>query len=118
MDLIEFIVPSGHKVYFKPYLTYGEKRALRRVLASSIDNDIVTGKQDSNVSGDKVIEAQELAAKFMIKRIITAGGVVKEGELAYQEVMNWESEADGDAVFHKMNEITSSKAIDEESKKK
>lgn len=117
METVEFSTPSGHKVYLRPYLTYAEKRELRKIYGNYMSLDAKASEANTAVNGRAVFEAEEYALKCVIVRMVATDGKVYEGVKAYEAIMASENEADGDAIISKVNEITSAKQLSEDDKK-
>ncbi len=118
METVEFITPSGNKVYLRPYLTYTDKRELRKIYANYMSIDAKTKQANSAINGKAMFEAEEYALKAVITRLIDKAGKVYEGTEAYDAIMQWEDEAEGDAVIAKVNELTKQRELSDEDKKK
>lgn len=118
METVELVTPSGHKVYLRPYLTYTDKRELRKIYAQYMSVDVQTQKTDTTINGRAMFEAEEYALRAVIIRLVDNAGSVYEGGAAYDAVMAWQNEADGDAVIAKVNELTKQRELSAEDKKK
>src|SRR5882757_6716723 len=114
METVEFITPSGHKVSLRPYLTYTDKRELRKIYANYMSVNVQTQKTDTTINGRAMFEAEEYALKAVIQRLAEVSGKVYEGMAAYDAVMAWENEADGDAIIAKVNELTKQHELSED----
>lgn len=120
METIEFLTPSGHKAYIKPYLTFGQSRAIEKLWISTMK--ITPGKEEApnSVDGSVVYEAQDLTVKFLIEKIVTAEGKEFAGD-SVLEVIGSMKDEDGRAIYTKIDEITAAKRLppeDSDAKKK
>jgi len=97
---VEVVTPSGYKVYLKPYVNYGQKREIRKVLLKGYDTN--NGRYDSSV----LYEAQELAFKLLVDKVIDPEGKEYLGLDTFKFVQGLENEADGDAIYEKVEEIS------------
>ena len=118
MDIVECITPSGHKVSLRPYLTYTDKRELRKIYANYMSVDVQAQKTSTIINGRAMFEAEEYALRAVIVRLVEASGKTYEGSNAYDALMAWENEADGDAVIAKVNELTKQHELSDADKKK
>lgn len=113
MDVIEFKTPSGHVVYLKPYLTYGQKKELKKTLLKNIRVNPKT-REMSDFGSDVLLDAQDLALKMLIEKIVEADGKEYSGNDVLSAVNNWKEE-DGDALMDKIDDLTT---LQEETNKK
>lgn len=117
MEPIEFITPSGHQVYLKPHLTYGDKRDLERVFAKAT----VVDPQTKEVAFDSasIYDAQDLAVKRMVVRLVTKSHPIIETDVpeAILSAILAMPEEDGKAIFDKVEELTKATQLSTEQKK-
>jgi hypothetical protein len=111
MELIELITPSGHKVYLKPYLNTLERREVAKVYGDYIIVDPETKQQTANSIVRSTLASEECALKALVQRVVDATGKEYKGIEAYNVIMAWETPADGDAVFAKINTLTTSNQL-------
>ncbi len=104
MDPVEIITPSGHKVFFKPFLTTGQDRELQRLFVKKLQVDPVTQKVDYDAS--PYYDAEDLAIKFIIEKIVLKDGQeIIEKDKIFTTIADWPRQ-DGKAVYDKIDEIT------------
>src|SRR4051812_48735648 len=106
METVELTTPSGHKVYLRPYLTYTDRRELRKIWGQYMTFDMQTKKEDTKLTAKAKFEAEEYCVRAMLQRVVEASGKEYRDEAAYAAIMAWQDERDGDAIFDKMNELT------------
>lgn len=111
METVEITTPSGHKVYLRPYLTYTDKRELRKIFGQYMTFDMKTKQENNQLNGRAKLEAEEYAVKAMVQRVVEVSGKEYTGVDAYNAIMAWQDEKDGDAIFAKMDELTTGKAL-------
>ena len=117
MENITFEI-KGYIVTFKPFLTFGQKRELEKLMAGSMSVDAKTNKPNTNIAGSIVYEAQDLTLKMMIVELKNPSGQVFQGTDAFEAIQNLTDEEVGKAIYKKLDEITSSKTLTPDSKKK
>ena len=118
MELIEFTTPSGYKAFIRPYLTYGQHRIIQGVILTGVKVDPTTQKQEFDAS--VIYRAQDEAVKILVDKIVDKDGKEYMGFDAFNFIQTWSGNADGDALYKKVEEIgnISSIATEAESKKK
>lgn len=112
---MELKTPSGHRVFLKQFLTFGQKRDIEKVFASKVKVDPLT--QKSEVDGSVLYDAQDLGVKYLIEKIIDKDSKEYTGDDILPAILSWPEE-DGKLVYDKIDEITSLKVIPQQSKKK
>lgn len=110
MERIEFITPSGHTISIKPYLTFGQSRAIEKLWMSTMK--VVPGQQEptSSIDASIVYEAQDMAVKFLVEKITTNEDKVFQGDTVLDVIASMKEE-DGRAIYAKIDEIASAKAL-------
>ena len=116
MDLIELITPSGFKAYFKPFLTFGQRREIEKFTASKVEIDPLTQQPKNGISALSLYEGEDMVLKMLLDHIIINDQTLT-GEEAYLAVQNFENEEDGKVIYSKINEIVSSKNLPTDKKK-
>lgn len=116
MELTQITTPSGHKVFVKPYLTYGQSRELQRMWLKNIRID-GNKREFKDFSADVQYEVQEVAVKMLVEKVVEADGTEHTGEAVLDVIMNWKAE-DGKAAMDEIDRITSGDITSDESKKK
>jgi hypothetical protein len=111
MELIELVTPSGHKVYFKRNLNTAERRELVKIYGDYMTANPITKEVQTDIHVRAQFEAEEYAVRVMVKKVVEASGKEYTGLEAYNAIMAWETPDDGDAVFAKMNELTSTNQL-------
>lgn len=111
----EIILPnSGATVVLYTYLTTFADREIKNVALKNVK--FSGGAVNSDVTGEFLSEAEDVALKHLVKEIRPKeGDVVTEGFLEY--IGNLHSE-DGDVIYTRINEITSKSKLSPEDKKK
>lgn len=112
--------PSGHIVEFKEYLTFGERRAVNRLMTDKIKINIQGGKSVSDpLPASVMIDMQNEIFKRVIVSITEKGKekVMSDGDgtKLIQLVESWE-EADGQFVFDEIDKNFNPQQSDEEKK--
>jgi len=99
---------NGYTVEFKPYLTFGQKRALEKLMAGGIHIDPTTNKQENTISGAIMYESQDFVLRALIVSLKTPDGLVFQGDQAYEAIQNFtpDQEEIGRAIYTKINEVT------------
>jgi hypothetical protein len=101
----EITTPSGNKVTLHTYITAGEQRKIQALFMSHLHIERMPDKDEKNVgklegmTGTVMLEAQELALKFMV--VAVDGNTVEPD----QAVLNMRP-ADCDFVLAEINAIT------------
>jgi len=114
MDPIEYTTPSGHKVFIKPKLTFGQFRQIARIQVSSYTLDPATKKM--SYDGGSIYNAEDYAFKCLVTKIVDNTGKEYTSELL--NVINEWDKVDGDYIYEKINEATKGSTITPELKKK
>lgn len=112
---MELKTPSGHRVFLKSFLSFGQKRDIEKVFASKVKVDPLT--QKSEVDGSVLYDAQDLGVKYLVEKIIDKDGKEYTGDEVLSVILSW-SEKDGKLVYDKIDEITAIKSVPADSKKK
>jgi hypothetical protein len=104
MDNITLTTPSGWKAVIKPFMTFGDKRALERVFAEGMTLD---SKGDPHASGKSVYDAQDKAVSMMVKELVApdGGNPIVNPEMILAKIMAMPEE-DGRMIYDKVNELT------------
>jgi hypothetical protein len=103
MDNITLTTPSGWKAVIKPFMTFGDKRALERVFAEGMTLD---AKGDPHASGKSVYDAQDKAVSLMVTELTHEDGRTSNDA---QTILAWimgMPEEDGRMIYDKVNELT------------
>ncbi len=110
MEPIEIITPSGHKVYFKPFVTTGQDRQLQRLFVKKLQVDPATQKVDYDAS--PYYDAEDLAIKFLVEKIILQDGQeITDKDKIFTTIDSW-SRQDGKVVYDKIDEICELNKLD------
>ena len=117
MEIVELVTPSGHKIYLRPYLTYGDRLEIKKIVGQHMSYDMQTGEKDTKLTARAQYEAEEYAVKAMVQRLVEASGKEYTGVTAFEAIRNWQNPEDGDAVFAKMNELTGGQQLTGSAKK-
>src|SRR5262245_38298935 len=98
--------PSGYEVHLKDYLSFGEKRQLEKLIASRVmvKTDGSQKVDIAPVEGSINYDMQDMAFGFLVLKVVKDGQELTAN--LYDEIMSWR-EADGQAVFNAINEVTS-----------
>lgn len=107
MDNITITTPTGWKAVLKPFMTFGDKRQLERVWAETMTLDAST--QQTQVSGKALYDAQDKAVELMVTELIApdGSGSTTTPDAILAKIMEL-PEADGRAIYDKINELTAS----------
>jgi hypothetical protein len=105
MENITYTTPSGYTVHLKPFLTFGDKRALERVFAEGMSVDATNGT--SQASGKAIYEAQDKAVELMVVKIEMEGKTI-DGDQILPAIYAMQ-DPDGRAIYDKVNELSSPK---------
>jgi len=110
---------NGYTVEFKPYLTFGQKRALEKLMAGGIHIDPTTNKQKNTISGAIMYESQDFVLRALIMSLTTPDGQLLQGDAAYDAIQNFapDQEEVGKAIYTKINEVTRANAPTTDKKK-
>ncbi len=113
----EIILPiSGAKVILYEFLTTFQDREIKKIALKTVSFNNETGSVNSNVTGEFLSEAEDLALGFLIKEIQPVGAEpITDGFVDYIGGLHKE---DGDVVYTKVNKITSGSKLSPEDKKK
>jgi len=98
---MQITTPSGAVVEFRDQLTFGDKKAVKRVIQNALKFD-VESKESQDVGLGFMIDAQEV----LISRVITEirepnGKVITSSFVKYIDSLNVE---DGQFIFDKIDE--------------
>ena len=110
METIEFVTPSGHKAYIRPYLTFGQSRSIEKLWASSMT--VTPGKKDvlDTISGALVYDVQDATVKALVEKVVTSEGKEFAGDSVLDVIASMKDE-DGKAIYQKVDEITKSNQL-------
>lgn len=115
----EIVLPiSKTKVILYSYLTYGEMRKIRRKVLETLNVDVGADRSQiglQSISGSVAADMQEQTLNSLIAEVYTGNGEKVEDKIAF--VDNLPSQ-DGDHLYQKVDELTKSSSLTEESKKK
>lgn len=107
--------PSGHQVEVKNSLTYGDRRAIKRLMTDRLNIKIENGQSiTDSLPASIMMDIEEEIFKRVILSITLADGSQVSGDLL-ETVYGW-PEADGEAVFEYINQNFNS--VEEISEKK
>lgn len=96
--------PSGHVVELKDMVTYGDQRAVRRVIQSGMKVDIESNKR--MMAGDVLMDAEETALRRLVIAVTPKDGQkITDPNQILDLVYSWPP-ADGTAVFQAVNKLT------------
>lgn len=121
MEPIEFITPNKYKVFIKPRLTFGEynqiKSAIKKEMKIEFGNisdpkDATKNMKLQPISVEALSGTNDIALKILVTKVTDSNDVDLGDPTTAIENMPIE---DGDAVYEKINEITSNADV---SKKK
>lgn len=105
---MQITTPSGFKVTFKNEsdLKYGERRQIKRAAVRSVRINANDAKNGATpiITGEVGYEMQDEMLRVLLKEIIRPDGTKVETDL-FEEVLTWNNEADGDAVFKVVEDI-------------
>ena len=120
MDNVKVELPLGYSAQIKPFLNFGQKRQLQKLMAGAMSINPEKGSTDTTLNGSIVYEAQDFTLKMMLVSLTKPDGNVLSGVDAYNAVQefNGESETVGAAIYEKIDEITKSTYLSDEGKKK
>lgn len=104
MEDVIFTTPAGHKATIKPFLTFPEKRRIQRVFFDAATMDGNTQQPDFKMS--VVLDAQDAVFRAMVKRIVLADGRTFDGGMLSYEALAELDDADAQAIFDKLDELT------------
>jgi len=116
MDNITFEV-AGYTAILKPFLTFGQRRQLKRTMLDQMSITSDTKKEDVSVKGSVIQDAEDQTMKMVLIELRNPTGEVFTGDQAFLALQNLEDETVGDAIYAKVNEITASKQLPEDKKK-
>jgi hypothetical protein len=109
MEPILITTPSGYKVTFKPFVSFGVKRQIQRVLMASAKVD-PKDPDKIEFSPAAMLDSQDLAVKLLVERIEVKGQettYVTIPEQVLETIQGW-PEPDGQAVYDKIDQLTNS----------
>lgn len=118
MEQPTLTTPSGYRVAFKPFATFGDKRQIQRVFLSAAKVNPAK-PDDVAFSADLMFAAQDEALKLLVTQIEIegTGAPITDPEQILSTVQGWK-EADGQAVYDRLNELTADPLPPAERKKK
>ena len=104
----------------KPFLNFGQKRQLQKLMAGAMSVDAETNKANTKIDGSILYEAQDFTLKMMLVSLIKPDGNVLQGDDAYNAVQELSPELEdvGKALYAKIDEVTKSTYLSETVKKK
>jgi len=107
MDNIKFET-NGWVFFLKPFLTFGQKRQIKKLIADAMKLNAETSEADTSISGSVVFEAQDAVLRMMIVSATKPDGNVLQGFEAYKAVQDFhgEDEKIGAALYDKIDDIT------------
>lgn len=97
--------PSGYSVELKDFLTFGQRRAIEKLLISKSKINPQT-QSLSDIEPSLLYEVQDEAFKMLVTKIINDKGTVVEGDLF--KFVNELPEEDGQLIYKTINDITNS----------
>ena len=113
---------NGYTAIFRPYLTFGQKRQLQKIISSAMTVDAETSKPNTKISAAVIYEAQDAAMEMMLVSLTKPDGTTLQGQAAYVAVQGFigEDEKIGQAFYTKLDHITGNSYLGqaEEDKKK
>ena len=114
-DPITINTPSGHKVVFKPFLTFGAKRELERIwLRGSRVDPKHPEKMDFDAS--TLYDAQDAALKLMVASIELPDGPLVDEPQAILDYVSAMTPEDGQAIYDRLNQLTGTNVPEDQKK--
>lgn len=109
---MQFTTPSGHQVFVKDFLTYGDRRAIKRMMTGEMKIRVEDGESVSDpLSASIMLDLEEEIFRRVIEKIVLSDGNEVGGDLL-EAVYGW-PENDGEAVFSFINDNFNSQEPDE-----
>ncbi len=115
MEPAEVITPSGHKVYIKQSITYGEEREIEKASVSRIVVDPTSKKMIYD--GSSAFDAEDLSLKLLVVKVIDKDGHEFTGDTILPTILSW-GRADAKAVYGAVDKVIAGADLGTEAKKK
>lgn len=115
----EIVLPDSQaRVILYSFLTFGEKRKVKRLAYDAIKGTFDKEKKDielKDFSAAFQIDAEDLALSLLTKQIFNKDGQEVTNKKEFFDTL---SDPDGDALYNKVNALTSISDLTPEAKKK
>src|SRR5579859_954158 len=107
MDNIKFET-HGWVFFFKPFLTFGQKRSIQKLTAAGMQFNAETTRRTMTITAAVIFDSQDAALRFMLVSATKPDGNVAMGEDAYDLVQSLHGEDTqiAEAVYNQVDVIT------------